>query len=37
MLKEILGDSITHHELITLARHYSAQGIKEKYTKESLR
>jgi hypothetical protein len=37
MLKEILGDSITQHELITLARHYSAQCIKERYTKESLR
>jgi hypothetical protein len=37
MLKEILGDYITQHELITLARHYSAQCIKEQYTKESLR
>ncbi|KDR17132.1 EF-hand domain-containing family member C2, partial [Zootermopsis nevadensis] len=36
-LKEIMGDSITHHELITLARHYNAQCKKEWYTKESLR
>ncbi|KAJ4428509.1 hypothetical protein ANN_24551 [Periplaneta americana] len=37
VLKEIMGDNITHHELITLARHYNARCIKEKYTKESLR
>jgi hypothetical protein len=37
MLKDILGDCITQHELLTLARHYSAQCIKEQYTKESLR
>lgn len=32
-----MGDNITQHELITLSRHYNAQCIKERYTKESLR
>jgi len=37
VLKDIMGANITQHELLTLARHYNAQCIKERYTKESLR
>ncbi|PSN34041.1 EF-hand domain-containing family member C2 [Blattella germanica] len=37
VLKEIMGDNITHHELITLARHYNARCIRDPYPKETLR